>query len=80
VVAGDRWTTCSRWPATSSDQGRWLPLEDREDPKITSQRRSIVDRDAWAPHGLKLGDVGALYLFTCTVCAERPLAGTMQCS
>ena len=61
-------------------QGRWLPLEDREDPKIISQRRSIVDRDAWAPHGLMLGDVGSLYLFTCTVCAERPLAGTMQCS
>jgi hypothetical protein len=58
-------------------QGRWLPWEDREDPKITSER-SIGDRDAWAPHGLMLGDVGSLYLFTCPVCAERPLAGTMQ--
>jgi hypothetical protein len=31
-------------------------------------------------HGIMLGDVGSLYLFTCTVCAERPLAGMMQCS
>jgi hypothetical protein len=54
-------------------QGRWLPVEDRDDPKITSRRRSIVDRDAWAPHGLMLGDVGSLYLFTCTACAHRPL-------
>ncbi|HEX6676607.1 MAG TPA: DUF1963 domain-containing protein [Actinomycetes bacterium] len=61
-------------------QGRWLPLEDRDDPKITSRRRRIVDRDAWAPHGLMLGDVGSLYLFTCAACAHRPLAGTMQCS
>ena len=60
-------------------QGRWLPLEDRDDPSITRPRR-IMDRDAWAPHGLMLGDVGSLYLFTCTTCTERPLAGTMQCT
>jgi hypothetical protein len=59
------------------DRRRWLPLEDRNDPRIT-QRRRIVDRDAWAPHGLRLGRLGSLYLFTCAACAERPLAGTMQ--
>ena len=58
-------------------QGRWLPWEDRGDATITAGKRSIVDRDAWAPHGLMPGDVGSLYLFTCTTCAERPLAGTM---
>ena len=56
---------------------RWLPLEDRDDPTITG-RRLTIDRDCWAPHGIMLGDVGSLYLFTCTACAERPLAGTMQ--
>jgi hypothetical protein len=54
-------------------------VEDRDDPKITG-RRLLMDRDCWAPHGLMLGDVGSLYLFTCTACAERPLAGTMQCT
>jgi hypothetical protein len=39
-----------------------------------------MDRDAWAPHGIMLGDVGFMYLFTCTTCAERPLASTMQCT
>jgi hypothetical protein len=33
----------------------------------------------WAPHGIKLGGGGgSLYLFTCTACAERPLAGVLQ--
>jgi hypothetical protein len=38
------------------------------------------DRDVFSPHGIMLGDGGSLYLFTCTTCAERPLAGTMQCT
>jgi hypothetical protein len=38
------------------------------------------DRDVFSPHGILLGDGGSLYLFTCTTCAERPLAGTMQCT
>jgi hypothetical protein len=58
---------------------RWLPLEDRPDGRGVTQR-AAGSRDRWAPHGLMLGDVGSLYLFTCTVCADRPLAGTMQCS
>jgi hypothetical protein len=56
---------------------RWLPLEDRDDPKVVG-RRLVSERDCFAPHGLMLGDVGSLYLFTCTGCAGRPLAGTMQ--
>jgi len=64
---------------TTQAQGRWLPLEDRDDPRITTPR-PLMDRDAWAPHGLMLGDVGSLYLFTRTTCVERPLAGTMQCT
>jgi hypothetical protein len=39
----------------------------------------LMDRGAWAPHGIKLGGGGgSLYLFACTVCAERPLAGVLQ--
>jgi hypothetical protein len=91
-----RWIQAPEWPVCgcgrpmdhlltiASDefgpQGRWLPQEDHGDPTITSGKRSIVDRDAWAPHGLMLGDVGSLYLFACPACAERPLAGTMQCT
>jgi hypothetical protein len=51
-------------------------LEDRDDPKVIG-RRLLRDRDCWAPHGIML-DVGSLYLFTCTACAERPLVGIMQ--
>jgi hypothetical protein len=90
-----RWIQSPQWPVCgcgrrmqhlltiASDEfqpkGRWVPVEDRDDPKITGQRL-LMDRDCWAPHGLMLGDVGSLYLFTCTTCAERPLAGTMQCT
>jgi hypothetical protein len=89
-----RWIQAPQWPvcecglrmrhlltiASEEFDGheRWLPLEDRDDPKITG-RRLLTDRVCWAPHGLMLGDVGSLYLFTCTAHAERPLAGTMQC-
>jgi hypothetical protein len=34
-------------------KGRWLPAEDRDDPRITGQRL-LMDRDCWAPHGLML--------------------------
>jgi hypothetical protein len=56
--------------------GRWLPVEDRSDPTSTAPQ-PYAGPDPWPP-GIMLGDVGSLYLFTCTVCAERPLAGTMQ--
>jgi hypothetical protein len=52
-------------------------LEDQDDPKVIG-KRLLGDRDCWAPHGIMLGDVGSPYLFTCTGCADRPLAGTMQ--
>ena len=61
------------------DRERWLPVEDRVDARIAGQRL-LTDRDCWAPHGLMLGDVGSLYLFTCMAFAERPLAGTMHCT
>jgi len=95
VGANPRWIQAPQWPVCgcgrqmdhlltiASDEfgplGRWLPLEDWDDPRITKPRR-IMDREAWAPHGIMLGDVGSLYLFTCTVDAERPLDGTMQCT
>jgi hypothetical protein len=56
---------------------RWLPLEDQDDPKVIG-KRLLDDLDCWAPHGIMLGDASSLYLFTCTGCADRPLAGTMQ--
>jgi hypothetical protein len=58
---------------------RWLPVGDGNDHATTGQRL-ITDRDRWAPHGLMLGDVGSMYLFTCTRCPDRPLAGLMQCT
>jgi hypothetical protein len=58
------------------ERGRWLPLEDRSDPTSTAPH-PYEGPDPWPP-GVMLGDVGSLYLFTCTACAERPLAGTMQ--
>lgn len=57
---------------------RWLPVEDATDPSITGPK-FVIDRDCWAPHGIILGDVGSMYLFTCTNCPDRPLAGLMQC-
>jgi hypothetical protein len=60
------------------ERGRWLPLEDRSDPTGTAPQ-PYAGPDPWPP-GIMLGDVGSLYLFTCTACAERPLAGTTQCT
>lgn len=57
---------------------RWLAVEDRADPAATGQK-PVTDRDCWAPHGIMLGDVGSMYLFTCLRCPDRPLAGSMQC-
>ena len=31
-----------------------------------------------APHGLMIGDVGSMYLFTCTRCPDRPLGVNVQ--
>jgi len=32
----------------------------------------------FAPHGIKIGDVGSMYLFTCTTCPDRPLGVSTQ--
>jgi len=56
-----------------------LPLEDRDDPTIATSQ-PVLGGDRWPPHGIMLGDLGSLYLFTCTAHADRPLAGTMQCT
>jgi hypothetical protein len=67
------------------DRMRWIPPEDRDqafagehyEASFTSGLRSI-SQDAWAPHGIMLGDVGSMYLFTCTTCRHRPLGGSVQ--
>jgi hypothetical protein len=32
----------------------------------------------FAPHGILIGDVGSMYLFTCTTCPDRPLGVSTQ--
>ena len=32
----------------------------------------------FAPHGVKIGDIGSMYLFTCTTCPDRPLGVNTQ--
>jgi hypothetical protein len=64
---------------TGTAPSRWPPVEDPDD-RVATRQKLMTDRDCWAPHGLMLGDVGSMYLFTCTRCPDRPLAGTMQCT
>jgi hypothetical protein len=64
---------------------RWIPPEDRDlafageryEASFTSGRPSL-SQDVFAPHGIKLGDIGSIYLFTCTACRNRPLDGVAQ--
>lgn len=64
---------------------RWIPPEDR-DQAFADERyeasftsgRTLTSRDAWAGHGILLGDIGSMYLFTCTACPHRPLDGSVQ--
>jgi hypothetical protein len=64
---------------------RWIPPEDRDqafagehyEASFTSAR-PIMLQDGWAPHRIKLGDIGSMYLFTCTACPHRPLGGCVQ--
>ena len=64
---------------------RWIPPEDRDrtfadehyEASFTRGRPSM-SQDAWAPHGIHLGDMGSMYLFTCTACQHRPLDGSIQ--
>jgi hypothetical protein len=67
------------------DRMRWIPPEDRDqafaaehyEASFTSGR-ALTSRDAWAGHGILLGDIGSMYLFTCTACPHRPLDGSVQ--
>lgn len=66
---------------------RWIPVEDRDEASFAEERyeasftqaRPAISRDTLAPHGISLGDIGSMYLFTCTTCGHRPLDGRMQC-
>ena len=78
---GPRWPACEcgrrmRHLATISSEElnvgrRWRPYDDGEDPPSASPRN-------YAPHGILIGDVGDMYLFTCDACPDRPLRGDTQ--
>lgn len=62
---------------------RWIPLEDRDQTFAgehyeASFTRPRPTRSGWAPHDIQLGDIGSMYLFTCTTCRHRPLDGSVQ--
>jgi hypothetical protein len=56
-----------------ADGRRWVPLEDRPVPPVPSGAAwySAAEQN---PTGLMIGDVGGMYLFVCTSCADRPFA------
>jgi hypothetical protein len=81
LLGHPRWYQGPQWPACecgrrmrhlatiSSEEfrpGRWLPDDDGEDPPSAFPRN-------FAPHGILIGDVGDMYLFTCDACPDRPL-------
>jgi hypothetical protein len=82
LLGHPRWYQGPRWPAcecgrrmrhlatiSSEELGagrRWLPDDDGEDPPSAFPRN-------YAPHGILIGDVGDMYLFTCDACPDRPL-------
>lgn len=63
----------------------WTPVQDQAD---IGWHPSTVNgepvRIALVPHqrpaGLMIGDAGSLYVFTCTICPERPIRFRGQCS
>jgi hypothetical protein len=86
LLGHPRWYQGPRWPACecgrrmrhlatiSSEElraGRWLPDDDGEDPPSAFPRN-------YAPHGILIGDVGDMYLFTCDACPDRPLRIDIQ--
>lgn len=87
LLGHPRWYQAPRWPvcdcghrmrhlATISgeefSQGRrWQPDNDGEAPPSAFQRN-------YAPHGILIGDIGDMYLFTCDACPDRPLAVSNQ--
>jgi hypothetical protein len=49
-------------------QDRWQPDDDLPEQFPRN----------FAPHGILIGDVGSMYLFTCTTCPDRPLGVSTQ--
>jgi hypothetical protein len=73
TIASDEW----------GNRMRWIPPEDRDETfagehyeASFTRGLSIASREV--PHGIQLGDVGSMYLFTCTTCRHRPLDGSVQ--
>ena len=75
-----RWIQRPEWPACRCGRRMHHLLTIASGEFGSAERWTRpADRGAWAPHGIKLGGGGgSLYLFTCTVCPERPLAGVLQ--
>lgn len=78
---GPRWPVCEcgrrmRHLVTISSEEfgvgrRWHPDDGGEDPPSAFPRN-------YAPHGILIGDVGDMYMFTCVACPDRPLAVNTQ--
>jgi hypothetical protein len=65
------------------DRMRWIPPEDRDEAFASEHYEASFTRgrptwSGWAPHDIQLGDIGSMYLFTCTTCQHRPLDGSVQ--
>ncbi|MCL2585233.1 MAG: hypothetical protein FWE35_22550 [Streptosporangiales bacterium] len=86
LLGHPRWYQEPRWPVcgcgrrmrhlvtiSSEEFGarRWRPDDDGEEPPSAFARN-------FAPHGIMIGDVGDMYLFTCESCPGRPLAVETQ--
>jgi hypothetical protein len=64
---------------------RWIPREDRDETFASEHYEASFTRarptwSGWAPHDIQLGDIGSMYLFTCTTCPLRSLDGCVQMS
>lgn len=63
-----------------------VTIASEESEKIEGENRWELDDlpeqfpHNFAPHGIKIGDVGSMYLFTCTACPDRPLGVYTQFS
>jgi hypothetical protein len=71
TIASDEW----------GNRMRWIPLEDRDHAFAGEHYEASFTRGLSldeVPHGVKLGDIGSMYLFTCTACPRGPLDGSVQ--
>jgi hypothetical protein len=55
---------------------RWMSLDERHVWTGDYKQRKAIQMAA----GLMLGDMGAIFVFTCTTCPSRPIATRHQCS